>query len=198
MATVEEVSSLRRRLEQYEGRVAHMYLDSNGFVTVGIGHLLTSIHLAQKIPFKNYSGKMASGAEIKIDFLSVKKQPANRIHSFYKKSTRLFLENSDIDKLLLMHIEAFERELKLIYPGFGEFPSEARMALFDIIFNIGMTDLKNKWPKFNAAVAQRNWQAAAENSGRKSPVSTERNLYVRRLFEMAAKKVPGATASAGV
>lgn len=51
-----------------------------------------------------------------------------------------------------------------------------------------MTDLRSKWPNFNAAVAAQDWKEAALHSRRASPISAERNQYVRSLLEQAAKE----------
>ena len=49
MITSREKQILRTNLEKYEGKATHMYLDSRGFVTVGIGHLITNLVEAQKL-----------------------------------------------------------------------------------------------------------------------------------------------------
>ncbi len=187
MTTVTEKKTLRAKLEKYEGKINHMYLDSKGFVTVGVGHLITSLAAAQKLNFKNAKNMPASAAEIKTDYDAVKKQPANRLASSYKKHTKLTLPNNEIDKLTDKHIDSFEKELKTIYTGFNQFPSDVKLALFDMIFNLGMTNLKNTWPTFNAAIKAKDWQKAADNSNRKAPISAERNKYVKNLLEKAAK-----------
>lgn len=83
------------------------------------------------------------------------------------------------------HIDNFESELKRIFPDFSTYPSEVKLALFDIIFNVGMTDLNNKWPNFKKAVKSKNWAVAAIESNRKPPISEERNKYVKDLLEKA-------------
>ncbi|ROQ17966.1 MULTISPECIES: glycoside hydrolase family protein [Marinimicrobium] len=183
MATEKEKAILRKNLEKYEGKVSHMYLDSKGFVTVGIGHLLSTVASAQLLAFKNSKNLPATQEEIKADYDSVKKQPANRLASMYKKHTKLRLPDAEIDKLTNKHIQSFESELKRIYSDFDSFPSKARLALFDLIFNLGMTELNNNWPNFNAAVKAKDWQKAADNSSRKSPISDARNKYVKDLLE---------------
>lgn len=186
MITSQEKQILRANIEKYEGKVSHMYLDSRGLVTVGIGHLITNVAEAQKLAFETANHAPATGAEIKTDYEAVKKQPANRIASFYKRFTKLLLSDVEINKLTDKHILAFEGELKRIYSGFESFPSEVRLALFDIIFNVGMTDLKNNWPNFNAAIQAKDWQTAANESSRAAPISAERNRYVKTLLERAA------------
>lgn len=186
MTTETEKATLRKELEKYEGRQSHMYLDSKGYVTVGVGHLLRTVVDAQKLAFKN-GYKPATKAEIKTDYEMVKKQLPNRLASYYKRYTKLTLPNIEIDKLTNQHIQVFAKELKQIYSGFDMFPSPVRLALFDMIFNLGMTKLKNNWPKFNRAIKAGDWQAAASESKRKPPVSDSRNKYVKDLLEKAAK-----------
>lgn len=186
MVAETEKATLRSKMEKYEGRIDYMYLDSKGLVTVGVGHLIKDIASAQKLNFKKSDNKPASKEEIKADYETVKKQPTNRLASFYKKHTKLHLSVADINTLTNKHIDNFESELKKIFPDFSTYPSEVRLALFDIIFNVGMTDLNNKWPNFKKAVKDKDWTAAAKASNRKAPISAERNKYVKDLFEKAA------------
>ena len=62
------------------------------------------------------------------------------------------------------------------------------MALLDLIFNVGMTNLNTQWPRLKKAVLNKNWEKAAQESNRKYPIPPERNNYVKNLFEKAAKK----------
>lgn len=97
MLTLDQRQSLMRNLEHQEGRVNHMYLDSNGYVTVGVGHLIATVQAAQRLPFQKRSGQTALGDEIKDDFEAVKKQLPDRFASFYKPYTKLILPNHEID-----------------------------------------------------------------------------------------------------
>lgn len=144
MASESEKKTLRQKLEKYEGKVSHMYLDSKGYVTVGIGHLLSSVSEAQSLKFKNNKNLFASKEDIKTDYDAIKKQPSNRVASFYKKHSKLTLPDNEIDNLTNKHIENFEKELKKIYSDFDSYPSGVRLALFDLIFNLGMTNLNSK------------------------------------------------------
>lgn len=196
MLSAADKTTLRKKLHDYEGTIAHMYLDSKGYVTVGIGHLIKSVADAQSLPFVDpNTGKKATSIEIKADYDNVKKQTKDRRAAYYKKYTKLILTQSDIDKLTNDHIDAFYKELKKIYTDFDKYPLEVRLALFDMIFNLGMTNLKNTWPNFNKAIKAKDWQKAADNSKRKAPVAASRNKYVKDLLEKAAnnaktKKIP--------
>ncbi len=186
MVSATEKVTLRVKMERYEGKISHMYIDSNGFVTVGVGHLLKDLASAQKLNFKKSNSIPATKNDIKADYEAVKKQPKNRFASFYKKYVKLKLLDANINTLTNKHIDSFEGELKRIFSDFSTYPSEVKFALFDIIFNVGMTDLNNKWPSFIKAVKLKDWTIAAKESNRKPPISAERNKYVKSLFEKAA------------
>ena len=186
MASATEKTTLRAKMEKYEGKVNHMYLDSKGLVTVGVGHLLKDLASAQKLNFKKSNNMPASKNEIQVDFDAVKKQSKNRIASFYKKHVVLKLSDADMNTLTNKHIDSFEGELKRMFSDFSTYPNEVKLALFDIIFNVGMTDLNNKWPRFKTAIKAKDWTTAAKESNRKSPISAERNKYVKDLLEKAS------------
>ncbi|KGJ86831.1 glycoside hydrolase family protein [Colwellia psychrerythraea] len=186
MASAAEKTKLRAKMEIYEGKVSHMYLDSKGLVTVGVGHLLKDLASAQQLSFKKSNNMPASISEIKADYDAVKKQAKNRLASFYKEYVALKLLDTDINTLTNENIDSFDGELKIIFTDFSTYPTEVKFALFDIIFNVGMTDLNNKWPSFMTAIKAKDWTKAAQESHRKSPISAERNKYVKDLLEKAA------------
>ncbi len=191
MLSAVELQNLRKKLGEYEGAIPHMYLDSKGLVTVGIGHLIINLQSAQKLPFITQKAIKATLKEIQVDYDLVKKQSGNMLASYYKRFTKLKLSAIEIDKLTNKHIDSFYKEIKQIYSDFDNFPSDVKLALLDLIFNVGMPDLKNNWPSLNKEVRAKEWGKAALHSNRKVPVSAARNKYVKDLFEKAesAKQV---------
>jgi len=124
--------------------------------------------------------KKATAAKIKNDYDNVKKQTKNLLASVYKKYTSLKLTQTEIDRLTNKHIDTFHKELKNIYSGFNTFPTEVRVALYDMIFNLGMTNLKNTWLTFNKHIKAKDWQ--------KPPtIQNEKNLSL--LLETSTLKI---------
>ncbi|MGF1686637.1 hypothetical protein L4C36_08075 [Photobacterium japonica] len=163
-----------------------MYLDTEGHVTIGVGHLIKDIESAMNLNFKiAISNIHAKRDEVKSAFESVKKQKKGNYAIYYKKFSNLTISEPDIDFLTRKHIDTFEGELKRLFPKFNSYPIEVKFALFDIIFNVGMTDLNNKWPKFKKAIKNNEWAVAAKESNRKPPINAERNKYVRDLLNKA-------------
>jgi GH24 family phage-related lysozyme (muramidase) len=179
----------RLLLEPSEGNVSHMYLDTKGLVTVGIGNMLPSAAAAQALPFvSRTTGNQATAAEIAADFASVEAQPDSKNASYYRQFTKLDLPNVNIDSLFRSRIDEFVKQLKSAYPEFDSFPSEAKLALLDLAFNMGIGRLKSaaEWPKLNAAIAKRDWSTAAAECNRPQ-ANGRRNAETKAAFTAAAK-----------
>lgn len=189
MLTAAERSILRRKLEQYEGRFDHMYLDTDGNVTVGVGHLLATVDEAKRLAFVTAANGKATAQQIAEDYAHVAAQAKGQYAGKYKPFCKLSLPNAEIDRVTEKHIDSFHRELRVLYPRFDRFPSPARLALFDMIFNMGATRLRSKYPKMNRAISEDDWAEAAIESNRVFPIAPVRNAYVRGLFQSAAKSV---------
>jgi GH24 family phage-related lysozyme (muramidase) len=190
MLTTTEKATLRKKLGEYEGCIPYMYRDTKGYVTVGVGNMMPNVAAAQNLNFVTSTGKKASADEIKADYDAVKAHTKGLKASAYKSKTKLILKQADIDTLTNKHIASFYSELKRIYTEFDKYPSEVRLALFDMIFNLGMTKLKNNWSTFNNAIKAKDWKKAAENSNRIG-IQATRNKYVKELLlkvSKAAKK----------
>lgn len=178
---------LKDRLEIYEGRVNYMYQDSKGFVTIGIGHLISSAHNAEALPLRKHNGSVASSNEKRAEYEKIKSLPhGNRQATYYRQYTSLILSDSEIDRLVTLHIGTFHRELRRLFDDFDTYPEEVQLGLFDMIFNLGMTKLRNIFRNFTSTVIDQDWRAAAEESYRRD-VNKERNDYVKNLFIKAAE-----------
>jgi len=178
---------LKKNLVLYEGKVTHMYLDSVGKVTVGVGHMLPNLLAAEKLAFRNAKGATASKSEIKADWEAVVAKGKGFRASAYKHDKSLVLPEAKIEAQMKAHISSFRSELTSIFPRFSSYSENIRLALFDMIFNLGMTKLKNKFPKFVKAVKSEQWSKAAAESKRKG-ISRKRNEYVYGLLEGEANK----------
>ena len=179
-------AKLRSKLEQYEGKVEHMYLDTRGFVTVGIGHMMASAEDAKKISFINASsGSAATKQEIEDEYTLIKSKPFGAAYPArrFKSATKLKLTDSTINEITNKHIASFEAELKQIYGAteFNKHPENVKLALFDMIFNLGMPKLKNNYPRFNRFIKACDYKSAATESNRNG-IAAERNQYVKDLL----------------
>ncbi len=55
-----------------------------------------------------------------------------------------------------------------------------------MIFNLGMTKLRNGFPNFNKSIKAKDWNKAANESNRLD-IALARNKYVKELLNKAAK-----------
>lgn len=187
-------SLLRNKLEEYEDRINHLYIDINGNVTVGIGHLIINKNAMSGVTlYKVQNDKLTGPATLQekmTEFENIKKLPygQNYTAGYYKQHTSLIMKDSDIDFLKNNHIDTFYQELKTTYKkengflaNFDDFEPNLQLALFDMVFNLGTPTLKNNFPKFNTALKSDDYTTAANESHRKG-ISEERNNYVKNLL----------------
>lgn len=156
-------------LKDHEGLSPQMYTDSLGNVTVGIGHLIAGITEALGLPFlkskttilghgtTNVSVERASAAEITAAFNAVSRTGVN---------SALYMSDDAVIAQCIATVESDRAALKAMYSGFDNFPPHAKTAIHDMIFNLGVTRLRNEFPKFNDAVNRQDWATAAVESHR--------------------------------
>ncbi|TMP16973.1 hypothetical protein [Pseudoalteromonas sp. S2893] len=182
-------TKLKQNMMKYEGNVPHMYLDTKGYVTVGVGHLLKDVEAAKKVPFTvRDTGVVATTKQIEDEFKLIKSRPFGKDEGFgrFKPFTKLIITEVVANAQVDQHIKTFESELKRIYGAseFASYPDDVKLTLFDLIFNLGMTKLKDTFPNFNKYMKAQDFKKAAIESNRKD-VSAERNAYVRNLLVSA-------------
>jgi hypothetical protein len=78
-----------------------------------------------------------------------------------------------------------EDEVKNQFPAYVKYPRGAQEAITDMAYNLGISGLLAKFPKFVEAVQAQDWGSAAAQSRRKG-VGVSRNAQVRQLLEQAA------------
>lgn len=188
------------KIEEYEGRVNHFYLDSVGKVTVGIGNLVVNrAAVAGLVLYQQKNdgpAQLATLQQKQAEYDNILKQKTGYRSSWYRQYSSLMMEDADIDALLAQRIDSFYQELTGIYKkskgypdDFDKLPGKVQMALFDMIFNLGAGKIVNVMVTFNANVKAGEWAKAADSSKR-AQISAERNQYVRQLFLDVAQQAP--------
>lgn len=178
----------RKEIKKSEGCISHMYLDTVGKVTVGVGNMLPDVAAAQKLAFiVRATKKKATADQIKTDFETVKKQTKALVASSYKKHTLLDLPDKDINTLLDSRISEFKKQLKGKFTEFDKYPLTVQFALMDMAFNLGTNGVVTKFPSFTKAIKAKDWTKAAKESNRPQ-VSATRNATVKKWLEDAGKK----------
>jgi hypothetical protein len=157
----------------HEGNVAHMYLDTKGLVTIGIGNLIDPISLALTLPFQFKvnnragvaGGKPATVKEIEAEWLSLKNSP-NRLlltrsgASASARVTDLELSPASRQRLFDRVTNAHEAQLTTYFASFPNWPGDAQLGVMAMAWGLGVY-FPPKFPKFTAACQVQDFDAAA-------------------------------------
>ena len=168
------------KLEWFEGAIPWMYLDTRGYVTVGVGLMLPNAAAAQKLPFI-VGQRTATADEIATEYTRVEALPMGRPALFYRQENGLMLEKVEIDSLLRTVLAGFEGELRAGLTGYDQFPDSVKLALLDMAYNLGPVGLLHGYPTLIAAVEAGNWSKAGNNCFRHGP-GAARNLWTQKQF----------------
>ena len=183
------ITHLRRRFEQVEGRIPHLYRDTNlkGLITIGIGCVVFTLDNAKALALQNPATHLAATATEKAaEWKLIHEQKFGQTVTArsFSKVMKLTLPDPDIDSLFKTRILEFDASLRSIFGAkYDTFPDPAREALLDMIFNLGKRGLLRLTP-FIKSVQAEDWAAAAPQSHRLK--SGSRNKLVRDLLLQAA------------
>ncbi|MFM2044590.1 MAG: hypothetical protein RLY86_3166 [Pseudomonadota bacterium] len=199
----------KAHVAEFESLTKHPYLDSVGKITIGYGFNVDRWQDFQALPLRtpDASGQLATELEKLTAFLTLRwvaalispppspegepPSPSNR--SFgkitannYKGLTKVQLPEADSRQILDLKISDFETALIGKFGDLACFPSPAKIALMDMIYNLGATRFSaDRWPNLFDSVSRRNWSEAADRCRRRG-VNVERNNRARGLFLDAA------------
>ncbi|HWZ01639.1 MAG TPA: hypothetical protein VNX17_11180 [Edaphobacter sp.] len=167
-------------MKEFEGCVPWMYRDTVGKVTVGVGLMLPDAKAAEALPFV-VGARAATPQEIAAEFARVDAMAVGRASTFYKTPTSLILTQQTIDAKLSSVLVGFEADLRSQFPHYDGLPDGIKMALLDMIYNLGPAGLFKGFPHLVAAIQTGAWQQAAEHCIRRGP-SAARNAWTREQF----------------
>ncbi|MBV9301622.1 MAG: glycoside hydrolase family protein [Acidobacteriaceae bacterium] len=176
---------LKQLLIENEGNLCHMYLDTVGRVTVGVGHMIPNVHEAEKLSFVLHGcTTQATLDQIASDYAKVESQQRGMLAEHYRPFTALDMTPSAIDELLSLDIATMEAGVRAAFHGYDTYPAPAQDALLDMAFNLGVNGLVTKFPHLKAAAEAGDWQTCAAEC-RRNGISDARNEKTRTLFENA-------------
>lgn len=179
-------SDLKTSLKTHEGCVSYMYLDTAGHVTVGVGHMIGCCADAAELKFVlRETGMTATATQIANDFNRVTQQQKAQLFTRYKQFTLLDMPADAIEALLDADIAEKEAAVRRRFRDYDTYPPEAKTALLDMAFNLGVEGLASKFPRLKAAAEAGNWKTCAAECERNG-IQAGRNLWTKQQFEKAA------------
>lgn len=196
-------------LPQFEGDVAWMYLDSRGLVTIADGVMLPNGAAALQLPLRTPAGTLADHATVLADFNRVSKMLPDRLASFYRCNTSLTLTDGDRAALRRARVTAALGQLCAEFPGFESTPVNARLALVDMVYNLGLgrpaTPLHKGtgllgYTDLCRAIRTADWLTAANQCDRDvfDPAFRVRNHWTQTHFLAASQTAAESNSSAPI
>ncbi|MEO6805114.1 MAG: hypothetical protein ABI286_09510 [Edaphobacter sp.] len=167
-------------MKEFEGCVPWMYRDTVGKITVGVGLMLHDARTAQVLPFV-LGTRPATPEEIAAEYARVDAMAMGRASVFYKAPAALELTQQTIDAKLSAVLAGFESDLRAEFTHYDTLPDGVKMALLDMIYNLGPAGLFKGFPHLIAAVQTGAWAQAAEHCMRRGP-GAARNAWTREQF----------------
>lgn len=194
----------RAQLAAFEGSIPHMYLDTRGLVTVGIGRMLPTPASALLIRFVHRHGQQAATpSEINAAYLAVRGSIAGRPAAAYRDLTDLDLGPGEADRLLTEALTAAEAGCGRLFGGWNHFPLPAQLALLDMVYNMGegraVTPAERQagqrehglyqFHRLRESAAREDWVAASRECHRVG-IQPARDTWTRNKFLEAAHISP--------
>jgi GH24 family phage-related lysozyme (muramidase) len=175
----------------FEGNVPFMYRAGDGFVTVGVGEKLPNVNIAKRFHFRTQLDADATVAQIEANFERVLDMPGGLPHERYRNSTSLLLSPDYIQNLLLTKLKECDAALREHYDLYDSFPEPVKLALLDMIYNLGKAQLFGQFPAFEKAVIAQDWKTAALQCHRKHSGATDnRNAWTHHQLLISEVKKP--------
>jgi GH24 family phage-related lysozyme (muramidase) len=179
-------TQLKAMLPVWEGTLPHMYLDTAGLVTVGVGHMIPDSEAARGLNFVvRADGSAATPDQIAAEHVRISQQQKGLVAQRYLPFTTLDMPDSAIQDLLSADIAYVEAGVRSKFTGYDDYPEPAQDALLDMAFNLGVDGLAGHFPRLRAAAEVRDWATCAAQCHR-AGISEERNEKTQALFESAA------------
>ena len=154
MLTTAEMDQVCDVLIEHEGLIPWLYCDSLGYVTVGVGDKVTE-RTVTTMPFVRLSNGAAVDSEAKLAaFARVKAFfHAGLTASAYTACSDLRLSADYCRRRLELRVKSeFVPAVEKHCPQFERFPTEAKLALVDIAYNVGAAG----FGKFQTLIARCN------------------------------------------
>ena len=160
------MASLKPFLKKKEDISEHPYLDIEGNITSGYGHMDKDINSFARHPWHNQTTqKPATMEEIQEYYNTLKAAPYGQNYGAksFKHQTPLRLSRNYADRLLDHDIAIREEELHHTHPNFKYMSPEMQVAIAEPNYHVGTLG----WPKLKEAIKNKDKEAICQNIHRK-------------------------------
>lgn len=177
-------------IARWEGRTDHMYLDTRGYVTFGVGRKIDDAGVISAYgltrPWRDADGDLVLEAVIAQEWRTIKARTdlQSRGGYAYASIAALSLDGRDIDEALADTTGQFWATLVRSLPGLPEWPADAQLGLANMAYHLGPNFLGSSWPSFTAAARTADFAGCAAHC--QTSARTPRDRANAQLFTNAA------------
>lgn len=172
----------------FEGVVPHLYKDSLGFITCGVGFLVKGPEELARFPWKpNCQSAIA-------DYNLVKNEPheyadpsgKKHVHgaAYYAQFCNAHLSDLSMKAVFASRVIDIRKLLQQDWQ-LARTPELAQIALVDMAYNLGVGGL-SRYVKLREAVLERDWNTASHECFRRG-IQEARNVATAQLFRNLAE-----------
>lgn len=160
----------------FEGVVRHMYLDTAGYVTVGVGFMLQNEAAARELTW------VPSTSAAIADYRRVRVADKGHRASYYAPLCGAWLTDAMMRATFRCKIDGLRLALQRTWL-LDTLPDGVQCAIVDMAYNLGAGGL-SRYVNLRAAVRARDWATAAAECYRRG-ISDKRNEATRAFFAAA-------------
>lgn len=160
----------------FEGVVRHMYLDTAGYVTVGVGFMLPT-----EAAVRQYTWMPSTVAAL-TDYRRVKVAEKGHRAAYYAPMCGAWMSDAVMRAIFRLRVSELRQAMSLEWQ-LELLPAPVQLALVDMAYNLGLGRL-SRYVQLSAAVRARDWQTAAAECHRRG-IGDKRNAATQALFAKA-------------
>lgn len=187
----------KANIKGHERDIPFPYVDTAFKITIGFGINIDQKKLFIALPWKigSITGSDATKKQIEDGYASLHENAATHAGKNGKFNvtannqeglSHLYLAEDARDKLFESAFTEFSNGLSEKFSDFNCFPPPAKVALMDMIYNLGETKFSRmNWPNLFKSISQRDWNIAAEQCHRQDIPET-RNTNTSDQFKEAS------------
>lgn len=165
------------RYKRFEGYANHLYLDGPGIVTIGIGCALSNALSLDKMVFFHKRDNLIASLNEKIsEYNVIKLSSPNQKIEHYKILTQLYTSDDEIMRLFEFRLQDKLSTLRKQFRFYDNLHKNAQEVMLDMAYNLGVSGLHMKFPRFCIALENKNYRQAAIESHRNN-IQEERNKW---------------------
>lgn len=173
------------QLKVFEADVPWPYLDTKSNVTFAVGFMAPDLASFLTYSWMSPDGCVSDPADVATAWRTVSAMLPGRVAGYYHYPGCLTLPQAARDGLLMAKLTTLDGQLSAAFDDYEGFPEPAKLALIDMVWNLGFEGLMHGYPRLDAAVKIQDWKTCALECYRNGP-DLARNDWTKAQFLAAA------------